>query len=103
MRSLGFRMTVVAAVLKRLIAQELEAVADERVRTHVRSLLIEPVPILRGWDYGKPGEQYACWGVLNHDPSNTGIAYCEEGFGPKLPWGLVWLSGDDRMSIGMDS
>jgi len=40
---------------------------------------------------------------LNHERSNTGIAYCEEGFGPERPWGLVWLSGDDRMSIGMDS
>ncbi len=33
-------------------------------------------------------------------PSNTGIAYCEFGFGPRNPWGLVFLS---RGSIGMDS
>ena len=96
-------MAVTAAILKRLIAKELEHVADERVRAHVRSLLVEPAPILRGWAYGEPGEQYACWGVLNHERSDTGIAYCEEGFGPERPWGLVWLSGGDRMSIGMDS
>jgi len=96
-------MAITAARLGLLIAQELETVADERVQAHVRSLLVEPAPILREWDYGKPGEQYACWGVLNHHPSNTGIAYCEEGFGPKRPWGLVHLSGDERMSIGMDS
>ncbi len=96
-------MAVSAAILKRLIAGELERVADERVQAHVRSLFVEPAPILRGWDYGEPGEQYACWGVLNHGRSNTGIAYCEQGFGPERPWGLVWLSGADRMSIGMDS
>ena len=96
-------MAITASVLKQLIAQELETVADQRVQAHVRSLLVEPAPILRDWDYGKPGQQYACWSVLNHDSSNTGIAYCEEGFGPKRPWGLVHLSGEDRMSIGMDS
>jgi hypothetical protein len=96
-------MAITAAVLKQLIAQELGTVADQRVQAHVRSLLVEPTPILRDWDYGQPRQQYACWGVLNHDPSNTGIAYCEEGFGPQRPWGLVHLSGEDRMSIGMDS
>src|SRR5262249_28688381 len=34
--------------------------------------------------------------------SNTGIAYCESGFGPGAPWGLVGL-GEPNMSIGMDS
>jgi len=49
-------MAVTAAVLKRLIAQELEGVADERVQAHIRSLLVEPAPILRDWNYGKPGQ-----------------------------------------------
>lgn len=94
-------MPITPLILKRLIAEELETVADERVRAHVRGLLVEPEPILRGWDYGKPGAQYVCWAVLNHDRSDTGIVYCEEGFGPKSPWGLVTLSGKD--SMGMDS
>ena len=34
--------------------------------------------------------------------ANTGIAYCPEGFGPRDPWGLVFLSGE-HMSMGMDS
>ena len=96
-------MAVSAAILERFVAEELERVTDERVRAHVRSLLVEPAPILRDWNYGEPGEQYACWGVLNHERSNTGIAYCEEGCGPERPWGLVWLSGADRMSIGTDA
>jgi hypothetical protein len=33
-----------------------------------------------------------------------GIAYCEYGFGPRCPWGLVELDEDDqRNSMGMDS
>jgi len=96
-------MTITPDVLKQLVGEEVGTVRDSRVQTHIRSLLIEPDPILRDWDYGRPGEKYLCWTVLSHTPSNTGIAYCKEGFGPERPWGLVHLSGDDAMSIGMDS
>ena len=96
-------MTITPDVLKQLVGEEVGTVRDSRVQTHIRSLLIEPDPILRDWSYGKPGEKYFCWTVLSHTPSNTGIAYCKEGFGPERPWGLVYLSGDDAMSIGMDS
>jgi hypothetical protein len=40
--------------------------------------------------------------VLEHPPSNTGIAYCAQGFGPSDPWGIVFLSGE-LTGIGMDS
>jgi hypothetical protein len=37
--------------------------------------------------------------------SNTGIVYCESGFGPRAPWGLVWLGDveNEHMPMGMDS
>jgi hypothetical protein len=95
-------MAIGAETLKGLIEDELARVADARVTTHIRSLLIEPAPILRDWSYGAEGQQYVCWTLLEHHPSNTGIAYCESGFGPGAPWGLVSLRGPD-MSIGMDS
>lgn len=96
-------MPITPIILKSRIAQELETVNDARVRGHVRSLLVEPEAILRDWDYGKPNEKHVCWAVLNHNQSNTGIAYCEDGFGPDAPWGLVNLSGNEAMSMGMDS
>jgi hypothetical protein len=65
-------MAITGGVLKQLIAQELETVADPHVQAHVRSLLVEPTPILRDWNYGKLGQQYACWAVLNHEPSGDG-------------------------------
>ena len=55
----------------------------------------------RPWDYGNPGDAYACWIVLEHPESNTCIAYCEQGFGPGSPWGLLFIS--KRLNIGMDS
>jgi hypothetical protein len=97
-------MAITASILKRLVARELGGVEDPRVQRHIlSSLLVEPEAILRDWDYGRPGQKYVCWSVLNHERSNTGIAYCEDGFGPKHPWGLVQLSGTDAMSMGMDS
>jgi hypothetical protein len=98
-------MPIDAPTLKTLIDRELERLSDARVEQHIRRLLVDPKAVLRNWDYGKPGEQYPCWAVLNDSASNTGIAYCEDGFGPKNPWGLVWLGNDNEkhMSIGMDS
>lgn len=61
-----------------------------------------PYTVERGWDYGKISERFICWTVLEHPPSNTAIAYCEQGFGPSNPWGLVFLTGE-QMGIGMDS
>jgi hypothetical protein len=98
-------MPVDARILKALVDHELMGLSDTRVVAHIRGLLVEPSIVLRDWDYGKPGEQFPCWAVLNDFGSNTGIAYCEYGFGPRCPWGLVWLGSDDHraLSIGMDS
>ncbi|KIQ34620.1 hypothetical protein RT97_07530 [Variovorax paradoxus] len=96
-------MSISPALIRQLVETELSRIPDARVQTHIRSLLVEPVEIMREWDYGTPGEAYPCWTVLNHEASNTGIAYCESGFGPQAPWGLVVLSGANDMSIGMDS
>jgi len=95
-------MATNAQILKALVEAELAQLGDARVVAHIRSLLIEPAPILRDWDYGDEGQKYVCWTVLEHQSSNTGIAYCEEGFGPRSPWGLVALMRP-HMSIGMDA
>ena len=96
-------MTIDAAALLTLIEAELATLSDSRIAAHIRTLLVMPVPVMRGWDYGRDGEQYPCWTVLEHAASNTGLAYCEHGFGPRSPWGLVFLKGDEsQTSIGMD-
>ncbi len=85
-----------------LVEREVRLVTDTRVADRIRELLVIPYPVQRSWDYGAPDEQFTCWTVLEHAPSNTGIAFCSEGFGPSDPWGLVFLSGS-HMNIGMDS
>ena len=85
-----------------LLDLELSSLSDSRVVTHIRSLLVRPKCQVRSWDYGQPGEAFPCWLVLEHSASNTAIAYCEHGFGPRTPWGLLFLTGE-HMSMGMDS
>jgi len=87
-------------ILKALVESELARMADARVRSHIRSLLTEPKPALRDWDYGEKGQQYVCWIVMEDPAVKTGIAYCESGFGPAAPWGLIGL---EDSSMGMDS
>jgi len=90
-----------AKEMSELVGQQLQRISDAKLKEAIRELLVTPYPVERDWDYGAPGEQFTCWTVLEHPPSNTGIAVCAKGFGPSYPWGLVALSGE-YMSIGMD-
>jgi hypothetical protein len=85
-----------------LVDRELAGIRDPEVRDLVQRLRVEPCLVERDWDYGAPDERHECWTILEHRPSNTGVAYCDAGFGPGSPWGLVFLSGP-HMNIGMDS
>ena len=96
-------MAVVPEFLKAAVEAELTNVSDARVIAHIRALLVEPSVVMRRWDYGKDGEEFPCWTVLSDPTCNNGIAFCESGFGPRAPWGLVFLKGDEAAtSIGMD-
>jgi hypothetical protein len=97
-------MAVTAEKLKSLIEAEFASVSDGRVVAHIRGMLIEPYPLLRQWDYGEPGQLYPCWMVVKDERSGAEIAYCEQGFGPTCPWGLVSSgSGESQQSIGPDT
>lgn len=91
-------MPIQPAAITTAIRDELSAVTDPLVRQHIEKLLVEPKPVMRAWDYGAQGEAFLCWTVF--EDRGIGIAYCEQGFGPRRPWGLVFLDGG---SIGMDS
>ena len=83
--------------------EELATLNDRRVIAQLRSFMVARVPQMRAWDYGAAGDAYPCWLVLAQKSQNTGIAYCESGFGPRMPWGLLFLEGTEHMSMGMDS
>lgn len=84
------------------ISAEMAAIADPIVVRIIRQLLVQPRCELREWEYGSPGQSFPCWIVLEHPPSNTCIAYCEHGFGPVAPWGMLFTTGR-HLSMGMDS
>jgi hypothetical protein len=95
-------MTIDTNSLKNLVEHELDRITDARVTSQICGLLVELIPVPRDWNYGVKGQQYVCWNVLEHHPSNTAIAYCQSGFGPRTPWGLVALEGP-HMAMGVDS
>ena len=97
-------MSIDAQKLNGLVDAELQRLTDERVKAHIQRLRVEPIVVMRAWDYGLENERYPCWTVLRHDRFRTDIAFCEYGFGPKHPWGLVSTSADEPGgSMGMDS
>lgn len=96
-------MSIDAQKLTAMIDGEIAQLSDSRVVAYIQALRYGPTVSMREWDYGREDEQYPCWTVLSHPSSNTGIAYCEHGFGPRSPWGLVFLESEEgRTSVGMD-
>lgn len=87
------------------VAAELEMIADPGVAAALRELLVPPRACLLDWDYGHKHPEfrdprYPGFIVAEHPDSDTAIAFSEYGFGPRCPWGLVFLS---KPGFGMDS
>jgi len=90
-----------AASVSQRVEAQISKIPDPNVVTALRKFIVTPRCELRDWDYGEPGEQFPCWIIFEHAKSNACIAYCDQGFGPATPWGLLYLSGKNR-SMGMD-
>lgn len=94
-------MNISSETVVGLVNAEVGRASTAEVAALMRRLLIPPRCEERPWDYG-PGESYPCWIVAEHTASNTCIAYCDQGFGPGRPWGLLSIAGS-HLNIGMDS
>lgn len=95
-------MTSAAEVAAALDA-DLHNLRDPRVRASIEAFRVPmPNPIRLAWDYGEPGETFDGWLVFDDPGQRMGIVYCEKGFGPTSPWGLI-TTGDTCPSMGMDS
>jgi hypothetical protein len=87
--------------MKALVESQMQQITDPVVREALQSLLVEPFLQTRNWFYGgEPEIVFPCWVVADDPENNTRYVYCEEGFGPVIPWGLVSNSG---LEMGMDS
>lgn len=85
-----------------LVESEIATIAQPEFVETIRKFLVTPRQEDRGWDYGDLGQTYPCWIVMEDPEINTVIAYCEYGFGPEAPWGLLFLGGP-HTSMSMDS
>jgi hypothetical protein len=88
--------------ISKLVATEISRISQADLARRIRELLVAIRCEPREWDYGEPDQTYPCWIVAEHPESNTAFAYCEYGFGPRIPWGLLSIEGQ-HMSLGMDS
>lgn len=96
--AVGVELT--ASAVDALVDAQLVAIVDPALLGLIARLRVAPRKEVRPWDYGKSHE-YPCWIVLEHRSSDTAIAYCAHGFGPRAPWGLLFLT--KYLSMGMDS
>jgi hypothetical protein len=88
-------------MIDQLVHSELARIKDSATLSAISQWLVDPRCEQREWDYCDDGRSYPCWIVLEHPPSNTCIVYCEQGFGPSCPWGLVFIAGE-HLSMGAD-
>jgi hypothetical protein len=85
--------------IQRLVDAELSIVVELSRREALRATVIHPKAVRLKWNYGKPGQQFQCWVAARSENSQQYIVYCDQGFGPAYPWGIVGASED---SMGMD-
>ena len=98
-------MSTSPAGVAALIDSELSVLTDDKAKQAILRGLVDLSPITLDWDYGNSGQQFEGWVVFDHEAeSDTLIVYCEHGFGPASPWGLVFATPHQgRRSMGMDS
>jgi hypothetical protein len=88
-----------AAVMKALVATELEETPDPDCRDRLARILVEPSFLALSWEYGALGATCLCCIVARLDDGDRALVYCEEGFGAREPWGAVSLG---EASMGSD-
>jgi hypothetical protein len=96
-------MSLNAHVVMELFESELSRFHDLKAARGLRRFAVAPRLEHRPWSYGPPGQTHPCWIVVEDTKSQTALAYCESGFGPQFPWGLLWTQGSgESQNMGMD-
>jgi hypothetical protein len=92
-----------AAEVAAAVDEDLANLQDPRVLASIKAFRVTPPTSIRlRWDYGKPDETFDGWLVFSDPGHRTGIVYCDQGFGPRNPWGLI-ATRETSPSMGMDS
>ena len=93
--------------IQQLVDAELATIDDPIRRAALAALLVTPKSFSLKWGYGMPGERYQCWLVGISPDGKTRLVYCEKGFGPSYPWGIVgiaqeWMGMDCQWHVGLE-
>jgi hypothetical protein len=86
--------------IEKKIQNELEKL-NPLLSSHLRSYEVNPHQIFLEREVN-PDATIECWIAFKKAAHDIGIAYSEQGHGPKNPWGLVWLSGKRASQLGAD-
>ena len=86
--------------IKEIVAKEILKIKDPIILNGLGQILIKPFKHLRTWDYSTTNEKFSCWSIALDSGTDTSLIYCDKGFGPKTPWGLV---STKNLYFGMDS
>ena len=89
--------------LQSLLALQLSFVEDPLRRKALESILVIPREERREWDYGILEERYPYWVVAEEPLRHIILVYCDQGFGPRSPWGFLFTDDPDFNTLGMDS
>jgi hypothetical protein len=89
--------------LRALVAEQMRIIAHPGRRDALQRLLVSPRREDREWDYGTPGERYPYWVVAESVERGILLVYCEQGFGPGIPWGFLFTRDPKNTTMGMDS
>lgn len=100
--SLLEKMELIADEVSKIIETELGKIKNPQSAELIRKLLVPLRCEVRQWEYDAEGSKYPCWIFAEHQESDTVFAYCEHGFGPDCPWGLLGVSRA-YPNMGMDS
>ena len=75
--------------MKALVSSELEWVPETDCKDRLARLLVEPTFVALAWEYGAIGATRMCCIVARLEDGDQALVYCEDGFGPREPWGAV--------------
>jgi hypothetical protein len=75
-------------------------ISDSNVVAELSKYLVVPRLVMRDWDYAED-TKYPCSIVAIDSATQTAIAYCEFGFGPGTPWGIL-NEPSQHNEMGMD-
>ena len=86
-----------------LVEEQMRHIRHEGRRQELQRLLVTPRPEKREWDYGAIEEEYEYWVVAESDVLGVMLVYCDQGFGPDMPWGFLYTHDPECATLGMDS